>query len=114
MRHLEQRHYLNLPFCIKQQQYKQSRRLLGGGAQAISSLIPYLGGSPCRTSSPVVIALAKTCYLLIIPRHLFISLLDMGFDIQRQRFLRAINSKYIYGTIVSEPLDIMCTLLWKS
>jgi protein Mpv17 len=30
------------------------------------------------------------------------NLLDMGFDIQRQRFLRAINSKYIYGTIVSE------------
>jgi protein Mpv17 len=26
----------------------------------------------------------------------------MGFDIQRQRFLRAINSKYIYGTIVSD------------
>jgi len=28
----------------------------------------------------------------------------MGFDIQRQRLLRAINSKYIYGTIVSKPL----------
>jgi hypothetical protein len=38
---------------------------------------------------------------LIYPRHLFINLVDMGFELTRQRFLRAINSKYIYGTIVS-------------
>jgi hypothetical protein len=41
----------------------------------------------------------------------------MGFDIQRQRFLRAINRKYIYGTIVSESLApfhdsyLICTAL---
>jgi hypothetical protein len=47
----------------------------------------------------------------------------MGFDLQRRRFLRLINSKYIYGTIVSSfhfisihfiaPSDLRIRPRWK-